>query len=61
MFRNMLRWIIPLVVLLIVITVVAIGSVAYTHAAGITPPHTQSTNQTTPTPSAQPSIFWNGG
>ncbi|EFH86767.1 hypothetical protein [Ktedonobacter racemifer] len=58
MFRNMLRWIIPLVVLLIVITVVAIGSFAYTHAAGVTPPRHQATDQTTPTPSAQPDIYW---
>ena len=60
MFRNMLRWIIPLVVLLIVITVVAIGSFTLSHAAGVTPIHTQSTGQTTPTPSVQPDVYWNG-
>ncbi|GHO52476.1 hypothetical protein [Ktedonobacter robiniae] len=60
MFRNMLRWIIPLVVLLVVITVVAIGSITYTHAAGITPTRSQSTDQTTPTPSVQPNVYWHG-
>ncbi|GHO66046.1 hypothetical protein KSC_049380 [Ktedonobacter sp. SOSP1-52] len=56
MFRNMLRWIIPLVVLLIVITVVAIGSITHTYAAGTTPTRSQTTDQATPT--MQQNTYW---
>ncbi|WP_220192799.1 hypothetical protein [Ktedonospora formicarum] len=59
MFKNLLRWIVPLIVLLIVITVIAIGSITYTHAAGVDSKHT-TTEQVTPTPNVKPNIFWPG-
>lgn len=60
MFKNLLRWIVPLVVLLVVITAIAIGSITYTHAAGIDSKHT-TVEQTTPTPTPaemHPNVYW---
>jgi hypothetical protein len=68
MFKHMIRWIVPVVVLLLIVTVLVLSPAFSTFAAGgkyTKPSHTISADGSTPTPTPTPdgggmtpNIFW---
>ena len=57
-----LRWLLPIIALLIMATLLVLGPALFTHAAGVKGTNTGTSSQpvitTSSTPHASPSIFW---